>query len=99
MKVGATVFHTDFDDYIDSRTIAGSTDTSKDNVGSVEINGIEVSASVIPCDWMKFYGNATFNDATYGKWPEQPQAEGKHVTDLPLEVINLGAEFYIAGQR
>ncbi len=94
VKVGATVFRSDFENYIASRTVTGTTDTIKDNVGSVEINGLEMSVSVDPVDWMTFYGNATFNDAKYKSWPQQPQAEGKKVAGMPEEIINLGALFY-----
>lgn len=97
IKLGGTVFHTDFDDYIDSRTIPrpgvpGRTDSIKDNVGSVEIQGVELSASVCPANWLKFWANLTLNDAKYKDWPEQPEAEGKKVVNLPTEIANVGAE-------
>ena len=99
VKLGATAFFTDFDDYIDSRTIPrpgvpGRTDTIKDNVGSVEIKGIELEASAYPADWLKLWANWSYNDGEYKDWPEQPEAEGKQITDLPEQIANVGAEFY-----
>ena len=99
VKLGATAFYTDFEDYIDSRTIPrpgvpDKTDTIKDNVGSAEIKGIELEASAYPADWLKLWANWSYNDGEYKDWPEQPEAEGKQIADLPERIANVGAEFY-----
>ncbi|MBW2108678.1 MAG: TonB-dependent receptor, partial [Deltaproteobacteria bacterium] len=99
VKLGATAFYSEFDDYIESKTIPrpgvpGSSDTIKDNVGSVEIKGLELTGSVYPTDWLKIWANLTLNDAKYKEWPEQPEAENKKVMNVPTELANVGADFF-----
>jgi len=90
LKLGATFFHSDFKDMI-LRYSEGS-DYYLDNVAKVEINGWELEGIYSPFDWLKLWANYTNNDSKIKEHESKPEAEGKHLTNMPLETINVGSE-------
>ncbi|MEW5773097.1 MAG: TonB-dependent receptor [Thermodesulfobacteriota bacterium] len=90
VKLSATAFHSEMEDMIDSVT-NGNTRT-KENVGKVEVNGLELGAEVRPADWLRTWGAWTINRAKYKEHEANPLAEGDYVAGVPLEIINLGGE-------
>ncbi|MFO7760269.1 MAG: TonB-dependent receptor [Desulfobia sp.] len=94
LKLFATVFYTDVDDYIDTYKGEGPNyyDYYRGNIAEVEINGLELGGTAYPFAWLKIWANHTLNDAEYKESEEKPEIEGNKVTDVPDRIINLGTE-------
>jgi len=94
IKLGATVFHTDFTNYIDSVSVGGSSSmVQQQNVGQVAINGLEAEASVKPWDWVNLWGNLTLNDSNITKFSLYPQYVGHKLPTVPGIQANTGIDF------
>jgi len=90
LKLGVTFFHSDFKDMI--LRYSEGYDYYLDNVAKVEINGWELEGFYSPFDWLKLWANYTNNDSEVKENERNPDAEGQHLTKIPLETINLGSE-------
>jgi len=91
IKLSATYFHTDIDDLIYSYS---GEDGNKytDNAGEAEIDGIELGISAKPVNWLRLWGNYTYNDSEIKKHDYKPEVKGKKITDMPLRTGNLGVD-------
>ena len=67
-------------------------DNYKENAGEAEIDGIELGISAKPVDWLRLWGNYTYNDSEIKKHDYKPEVEGKKITAMPVSTANLGAE-------
>ncbi|MCD6561650.1 MAG: TonB-dependent receptor [Deltaproteobacteria bacterium] len=90
LKLSATYFHTDIDDLIYS--YYKGRDKYQENAGEAEIDGIELGISAKPVDWLRVWGNYTYNDSEITKHDRKPEVEGKNIANMPLRTANLGAE-------
>ena len=91
VKLGAAVFHTDFWNYIDSVNIASNV-KQQQNIGRLEVNGLEFEGQVKPWDFLTLWGNLTLNDPRIKKYAQDPTLNGKCLTSVPLTQANLGAD-------
>jgi len=91
IKLGAAAFHTDFYDYIDSVNISNNV-KRQENIGKLEINGLEFEAKVRPWDFITVWGNLTLNDPKITSFDRYPQYNGKYLPSVPLTQANLGAD-------
>jgi iron complex outermembrane receptor protein len=91
IKAGLSLFHTDFNNYIDSVDVTSSS-KRKENIGKVAINGLEAELSVKPLDWMTLWGNFTVNDSTIVSFASYPQYVGKKLPTVPAMQANLGVD-------
>ena len=91
VKLGAAVFHTDFRNYIDSVYIAPQV-KQQQNIGRLEINGLELEGQFKPWDFLTLWGNLTFNDPRIRKYQPDPSLNGKHLSGVPLTQANLGTD-------
>jgi len=91
LKVGATAFYSDIDNLIYSY-YDDEYNSYKDNAGQARIQGIELSASLTPWDIFSLWANYTYNDSEITKQDHDPEMEGKKITDMPDQVINIGAD-------
>ncbi|WDN88787.1 iron complex outermembrane recepter protein [Desulfosarcina sp. BuS5] len=94
IKLFATYFHTDIDDliYKHSEKIGGHTHYYKENASEAEIDGIELGISAKPVNWLKLWGNYTYNDSEIKKHDYKPEFEGKKIEDMPLRTGNVGVD-------
>ena len=104
IKLSATYFHTDIDDLIYSY-YGKDGDSYRDNAGKAKIDGIELGISARPVDWLRLWGNCTYNDSKIKKHNYKPEIEGKKIANMPVTTANLGADLHyrwitasIAGQ-
>jgi iron complex outermembrane receptor protein len=94
IKLGATAFHTDFNNYIDTVSVGGSSSvTQQQNVGQVAVNGLELQGSIKPWDWVNLWGNLTLNDSKITKFNLYPQYVGHKLPTIPAYEANLGVDF------
>ena len=90
LKLSATYFHTDIDDLIYS--YYEGKNQYKENAGEAKIDGIELGISAKPVDWLRLWGNYTYNDSEIKKHDYKPEVEGKKIANMPVSTANLGAE-------
>jgi iron complex outermembrane recepter protein len=91
VKLGAAAFHTDFYDYIDSVNVSSNV-KRQENIGRLEINGLEFEGQFKPWNCLTLWGNLTLNEPKVTKFDLYPQYNGKYVTSVPLTQANLGAD-------
>lgn len=91
IKVGAAVFHTDFWNYISSVYIASHV-KQQQNIGRLEVNGLELEGQFKPWDFLTLWGNVTFNDSRIREYSLDPTLNGNHLSGVPLTQANLGAD-------
>lgn len=91
IKLGAAAFHTDFYDYIDSVNVSKNV-KRQENIGKLEINGLEFEARVRPWDFLTLWGNLTLNEPKVTSFDLYPQYNGKYLPNVPLTQANLGAD-------
>ena len=94
IKLSATYFHTDIDDliYKHSEKIDGHTHYYKQNASEAEIDGIELGISTKPVNWLRLWGNYTYNNSEIKKHDYKPEFEGKKIEDMPLRTGNVGVD-------
>ena len=104
LKLSATCFHTDIDDLIYSY-YGKDGNNYKNNAGKAKIDGIELGISAKPVDWLRLWGNYTYNDSEIKEHKYKPEVEGKKIANMPVSTANLGADVHyrwitasIAGQ-
>ena len=92
VKTEVMLFHSDIENLIYSYNDDAG-DSRKDNAGEVRIQGVELSASIIPFDSFTIWGNYTYNDSEITRQDHDPGMVGKSVTGMPDETINIGANY------
>ena len=90
VKLSATGFFIQAEDFISSYRIGS--DSYKENVGQAEIKGLELAISVKPYDWLYLWANYTLTDTEVTENDRNPAAVGKHLTDYPEQMFNVGAD-------
>lgn len=90
IKVGATLFHSELDDAIE--TVSVGNDRFTENVSKAEIDGLELAAEVKPWEWLRLWGNAAWVDSEIVDNPNKPDSEGKRMTNVPVTTYNLGLD-------
>jgi len=90
IRTGATVFHSDIENLI--YTYYEGDDSYKDNAGEARIRGLELSAEIMPWEFLSLWANFTYNDSEITEQEKDPQMEGKRVTGMPDKVINVGSD-------
>jgi iron complex outermembrane receptor protein len=91
IKIGATAFYSDIDNLIYNYK-DDENNSHKDNAGQARIQGVELSASATPWDVFSLWANYTYNDSQIIKQDRDPEMEGKKITEMPDQVINIGAD-------
>jgi len=91
LKLSATYFHSDIDDLIYSY-YGEDGDKYTDNAGEAEIDGIELGISAQPVNWLRVWGNYTYNDSEIKKHDYKPEVEGKKIANMPLRTGNVGVD-------
>ena len=90
VKLAATYFHTELDDMIETYYIGR--DQYRDNVSSAKIDGVELEAYAYIFDWLKLWGNYTYNRTEVLENDRNPDAEGNYLPGTPARIINVGTE-------
>ena len=90
LTLGATVFHSELKDAIESYTVGS--DQYQENLAEATISGIELSTSYRPASWLSLRANFTYNDTEVKKNRRAPDTVGKHLTNTPETTANLGAD-------
>jgi iron complex outermembrane receptor protein len=91
LKISATAFYSDIDNLIYNYK-DDANNTYKDNAGEARIQGVELSASVALGDLFSLWANYTCNDSEIIKQERDPEMEGKKISEMPDQVINMGAD-------
>ena len=93
VKLGATLFYSNIEDLI--YTYDGDDGNSyKDNAGEATIKGVELSASIMPLDYLALWANYTYNDSEITSQDKDPEMEGKRITGMPDRTINTGLDLF-----
>lgn len=91
--LGVTVFHTDFDNYIDSVNVNGNSRLKRqENIGSLTIEGVEFEAQIKPWEFLTLWGNLALTSPKVDKFDLYPEYEGNYLTTVPLTQANIGAD-------
>ncbi|MDD4951988.1 MAG: TonB-dependent receptor, partial [Desulfovibrionaceae bacterium] len=90
LRLSATLFHSIFENAIMSTTVG--TDNYKYNMDEARISGLEIETRYEPWDWLSLWANYTFNYAKAVDNEEDPTVEGKWLTNVPHDLVNLGAD-------
>ena len=91
VKLGAAVFHTNFWNYIDSVNVSSYV-KQQQNIGRLEINGLEFEGEFKPWQFLTLWGNLTFNEPRIKKYSQNPALNGKYLSGVPLMQANLGTD-------
>jgi iron complex outermembrane receptor protein len=90
-KLEATAFYSEIEDLIYSYD-GEDGHSYKDNAGEARIQGAEVMASAIPWDFLTLWANFTLNDTEIIKQAKDQEMEGKKITGMPDQIINVGVD-------
>lgn len=63
------------------------------NLAEVRINGVEAGAEASPVRHLRLFASYTLTDATIGKDPSNPAADGKHPAYTPKHKASAGAAY------
>lgn len=88
-KVRVALFHTEYEDKIESVQLAGCVQYR--NVSAVTVNGVEIALEGRIGDAWKPYLNYTFNDSVIERNPADPATEGSRLNLVARHKFNLGA--------
>lgn len=91
VKVGASFFHTDFDNYIASVDSEPGVRQAR-NIGRSRIDGIEASGEIRPFDWIKLFGNIAYYDTEVLEYSWDRNLRGKKLTDVAPFQAKWGSE-------
>ncbi len=92
---GATFKVTYFENYISNLIYSTSkTATLKDkaNAGCAESKGVELEAEQRFGKLLRLFANYTYTDARITENSAVPASAGKHMTDVPKDMVNAGAD-------
>jgi iron complex outermembrane receptor protein len=90
-KLGSTAFYSEIEDLIYSYD-GDDGNSYKDNAGEARIQGVELMFSAIPWDFLMLWANYTYNDTEITKQAKDPEMEGKKITGMPDQIINVGVD-------
>jgi len=85
-------YYSDAEDFIDYMP-AGGGNFQADNVGRVEIQGVEFETGYKPTATTKYYFNSTWTSAKYEDYPANTAYEGKYMVDRPVVTGNVGMRY------
>ncbi|MCD8554732.1 TonB-dependent receptor [Seleniivibrio sp.] len=91
MKLTGTYYRSELKDALE-RTATGS-DRYMQNVGKARIDGIELGIEYLPVKNLKLYANAAWVDSEVLENDNNPDSEGKKLTDVPEKVFNVGSSY------
>ena len=99
LSCGLSAYFTRGDDFFYPIEIGIDPATGRDlyqrqNVGEVNIYGVEVEGDWKINEMFTLFGNYTFDVSKIDKFAQQPELEGKYLMDMPRNKANLGVTFY-----
>ena len=91
IRTEVTLFQADIDNLIYTYNDEEG-DSYKDNAGEARIRGIELSTEIIPWEFLSLWANYTYNNAEITKQEKDPEMEGKTITGMPDQIVNIGTD-------
>lgn len=91
LTVKAAIFHTDYQDKIESRQLAGCSQYV--NVGTVVADGIELAVEGSGASGWRPYLNYAYNDSRIERNAANPASEGKRLNLVAKQKLNLGVVY------
>jgi len=88
MKISGAVYHSEIDDMISRRKVDGF--RFYDNFSEAKVDGAEASVSADMTDWLRLWGNISYNRTRVTKDLTDPEVQGKWLTGVPRLMGNIG---------
>ncbi len=90
VKISGAVYHSEIEDMISRRKVDDV--RFYDNFSEAKVDGVEAAVSADMTDWLRLWGNVSYNRTRITKDKTNSEVEGKWLPDVPEIMGNIGCD-------
>ena len=90
IKISGAVYHSEIEDMISRRRVDGF--RFYDNFSEAKIDGVETAVTADMTDWLRIWGNISYNRTWITEDKTMPEVEGNWLPNVPEIIGNIGCD-------